>query len=101
MTGSEGGANGHTAKKSPPAQASAQDLTGAMALIEPSMPPHFKFSPILTLNMVVLTEMDWDVLRAVPCTIKSCIFLSFMPSACVLDCVMDLRSKLESPNKTK
>lgn len=60
-----------------------------MVLVEPSMPPHSKFPPILTLNMGVPTGMDWDELRAVPCTIKSCIFLSFMLSMCVLDCVMD------------
>lgn len=74
----------------------AQNLTGAMALTEPSMPPPSKCPPVLTLNMGVPTGMDWDELRAVPFTIKSCIFLSFMPSMCVLDCVMDLRSKLVS-----
>lgn len=45
MTGSEGGANGHTAKKSPPAQAPAQDLTGAMALIEPPHASSFQIFP--------------------------------------------------------
>lgn len=70
-----------------------QNLTGA---IEPSMLPHSKFPPILTLNMGVSTGMDWDELRVVPFTIKNCIFLSFMPSMCVLNCIMDLRSKLVS-----
>lgn len=48
--------------------------------------------------------MDWDELRAVPLTIKSCIFvlssLLCQMCVCVLDCAMDLCSKLESPNKT-
>lgn len=74
----------------------AQNLTGAVALIETSMPAHSKFPPILTLNMGVPTGIDWDELRAVPFTIKNCIFPSFMPSMCVLDCIMDLHSKLVS-----
>lgn len=49
--------------------------------------------------------MDWDELRAVPLTIKSCIFVlsSLLCQVCVrvLDCAMDLCSKLESPNKTQ
>lgn len=82
----------------------AQNLNGAMELVETFMPPHAKFPPILTLNKSVPTRrMDRDELRVVPFTIKSCIFVLFflLCQVCVLDCAMDLLSKLESTNKTK
>lgn len=65
--------------------APAQNLTGAMALVEASMPPHPKFPSILTLNMGIPTEMDWDELKVVPFTIKSCIFVlsSLLCQVCV------------------
>lgn len=55
--------------------APAQNPSGAMVLVEASMPPHPKFPPILTLNVGVPIGMDWDELRVVSFPIKSCIFV--------------------------
>ena len=52
-----------------------QDLTGAMTLVETSMLPHSKFLPVLILNMDIPIGINWHELRAVPFTIKSCIFV--------------------------
>lgn len=84
MTRSESGRKATLPRKVHPAP--AQNLTGAMELVETSMPPHAKFPPILTLNMGVPTRrMDGDELRVVPFTIKSCIFVrsSLLCQVCV------------------
>lgn len=47
-----------------------------MAPAESSMPPHSLFVPVLTVNTSAPTRMDWEELRAILFTIKSCIFLS-------------------------
>ena len=52
-----------------------QDLTEAMALVEASIPPHFKFPPIWILNMGIPTGINWHELKAVSFIIKSCIFV--------------------------
>ena len=99
MTRSEGGKNDHTAKKT-------QDLTEAVVLVEPSMHSHFKFPPILILNMGIPTGINWHELKAISFIIKSCIFVLFFLLCQVYVCwtmqwiyVANLSLQIKQPNQ--